>query len=77
MGIPEEPSNQDFLEPQYGYKDIDVKTQKYSDDPTPLSAEQGAASAFVSKHTDKEHQKKYAKKAGKKVFNILIRQLCH
>lgn len=77
MGIPEKPADESFFSPQYGYKDLDIKTQEYSDDPTPLSAHPGKVNEFISKHTDEEHQKKYAKKAGKKIFQILLRQFCN
>lgn len=76
MSIPDTPSNTGFLDPQYGYN-IDVKTHSYSDDPTPLSAKQGKMEEFFNKHTDDEHQKKYAKKAGKKLFKVLLNQVCH
>lgn len=77
MSIPEKPSNDGFLEPQAGYKDLKVKTHQYKDKPTPLSSDQNKAYEFIANQTDKEHQKKYAKQAGKRIFNILLRNVCN
>ncbi|KAK6457798.1 uncharacterized protein RJT20DRAFT_139163 [Scheffersomyces xylosifermentans] len=63
MSIPEKPSNTDVFPAQHGYADISVKTQKYSDEPTPFKSKQNKASEFLADHSDKEHQKKYAKQA--------------
>lgn len=75
--IPETPADKDYFAPQHGYNDIEVKTQEYGDEPTPLPAHKGKVNEFVSEKTDRDHQKKYAKKAGKKLFHILLRQFCH
>lgn len=77
MSIPESPSNAGPFEAQYGYKDIKVKTHKYRDKPTPLSAKQNKASEFIASKTDKQHRKKYAKEIGRRLFDVLIRQVCH
>lgn len=77
MSIPETPSNTDFFHIQEGYKDIKVKTQKYLDEPTPIYVKQNAAASFLADHTDKEHQKKYAKTAGKRLFDFLMRTVCN
>lgn len=76
MSIPETPSETGFFKPQQGYGDIKVKTHKYSDDPTPISPDQGKASEFFHNQTDKEHQKKYAKEGGKKLFHFLLNTFC-
>lgn len=77
MLLPELPSKKDeFFAPQFGYKDIKVKTQKYSDKPTPIKAEQNAALGFIANHTDKKHQKEYAKKGGKRLIHFLVRLVC-
>ncbi|EGV66076.1 hypothetical protein PSN45_003098 [Yamadazyma tenuis] len=77
MSIPEHPQNLGFLEAQQGYKDIQIKTHDYKDKPTPLNAKQNKASEFISNQTDKDHQKKYAKQVGRKIFDVLIRQVCN
>ncbi|CAK7905762.1 hypothetical protein CAAN1_14S03708 [[Candida] anglica] len=76
MKIPETPSEEGYFGPQQGYADISIKTQSYSDKPTPLAASQGKVGGFISEHTDREHQKKYAKEGGKKLFSILFNALC-
>lgn len=79
VSIPEQPANQGPFNAQHGYADINVKPQKYSDKPTPISphSHQNKASGFVSEHTDKEHVKKYEELGGKRLFNMLIGFLCH
>lgn len=77
MSVPEKPSNTGFVEPQFGYKDLEVKTHKYKDSPTPYSGKQSKAGEFFASKTDKDHQKKYAKQIGRRLFDILIRQVCH
>ncbi|GBL52016.1 hypothetical protein CAJCM15448_42900 [Candidozyma auris] len=65
ISIPEEPANPGPFKIQHGYDDIQVHTEKYSDEPTPLSGKQG------------KHQKKYAKEGAKRGFNMLFQFLCH
>ncbi|KAI3403871.2 hypothetical protein KGF56_003301 [Candida oxycetoniae] len=76
--ISKEPSNKDFFNPQYGYADVNVKTQQYSDKPTPILAHHNnKAAEYISDHADKEHAKKYAQSGGKRIFNMLIGFICH
>lgn len=76
MSIPESPKNTGFFSPQQGYANVNIKTQKYSDKPTPLSAQQGKVNGFISEHTDKEHQKKYAKEGGRRLMSFLMNSVC-
>lgn len=73
----EEPANPGPFKIQHGYDDIQVHTEKYSDEPTPLSGKQGKVREFLNTQTDKEHQKKYAKEGAKRGFNMLFQFLCH
>ncbi|CAK9438615.1 uncharacterized protein LODBEIA_P28390 [Lodderomyces beijingensis] len=76
--IPENPRDTSFFKPQHGYNDIQYKTEKYSDKPTPIvMPKQNKATEFLSDHTDKEHMKGYAKSGGKRLFNTLIGFVCH
>lgn len=75
MGLPQQPSETGYFPPQHGY-DPKVKTHKYDGKPTPIKAEQGKASEFFANHTDKEHQKKYAKEGGKRLFKFLLNAVC-
>lgn len=75
--IPEQPSNPGPFDIQHGYNDIEIHTEKYDDEPTPLAGRQGKAKEFVNTHTDKEHQKKYAKEGAKRGFNLLTRFICN
>lgn len=72
MSIPEKPANTDYFPLQHGYTEVHVKTHKYSDKPTPFAAKQSKANEFISGHTDRDHQKKYAKS----LFNFLVNTLC-
>lgn len=74
--IPDQPSSTSTFPPQHGYADIDVKTHSYSDKPTPLKSDQSKFSEFIADKTNKEHQKKYAKEGGKRLFNFLLRTVC-
>lgn len=76
MSIPEHPSEKGFFSPQQGYN-LKVKTQKYSDKPTPIAATQGKAAEFLHNQTDREHQKKYAKEGGKRLFQFIMNNFCH
>ncbi|CUM66263.1 uncharacterized protein PRCAT00003924001 [Priceomyces carsonii] len=73
MSIPETPSEKGFFSPQHGYSDLKIKTQKYSDKPTPIFAEQGKVNDFIASHSDKSHKKKYAKS----IFNFIVKQMCN
>ncbi|SGZ58711.1 CIC11C00000001941 [Sungouiella intermedia] len=73
MSIPEHPADPGPFSAQHGYNDIQIKTQKYLDKPTPLARKEGKAQEFINSKTDREHQKKY----GKKLFNFLINAACH
>ncbi|KAK6202611.1 uncharacterized protein RJT21DRAFT_118685 [Scheffersomyces amazonensis] len=73
MSIPERPSNTDIFPVQHGYGDIKVNTHSYSDEPTPLAGHENKVNEFISDHTDREHQKKYAKE----IFGFLLRALCN
>lgn len=73
MSIPEQPKTPGPFKIQHGYDDIEIKTQKYSDEPTPLAGKQGKAAEFFNEKTDREHQKKY----GKKLFDFLLRFICN
>ncbi|KAI5966243.1 uncharacterized protein KGF55_000552 [Candida pseudojiufengensis] len=81
VDIPQEPKDTGFFKPQHGYSDINIKTQSYSNKPTPIKAHNNTASGFISEHTDSAHAKEYGKKGGKKLFDILKGQLigflCH
>lgn len=77
MSIPETPSDTGYFKPQHGYETINVKTHKYSGDPTPISPHQGKAAEFFQNQTDKDHQKKYAKEGGKRLFNFLVKSFCN
>ncbi|ODV77371.1 uncharacterized protein CANTADRAFT_55771 [Suhomyces tanzawaensis NRRL Y-17324] len=77
MSIPEQPSDTSIFKPQHGYADLDHKTHEYSGDPTPFKPQQNKAADFFHDKTDKEHQKKYAKEGGKRLFGILQRILCN
>lgn len=76
MSIPAVPSEKGFFNAQEGYSNVKIKTQKYHDEPTPLYAQQGAASDFMASHMDKQHQKDYVKKGGKMLFGFLLSFVC-
>ncbi|KAG2734111.1 hypothetical protein G9P44_003636 [Scheffersomyces stipitis] len=73
MSIPEHPSSVGPFPVQHGYADIQVHTEQYSDQPTPYEASQSKANEFLANHTDREHQKKYAKKGLQLLLNVLCR----
>lgn len=73
MSLPPNPENPGPFGIQHGYADVKFETHKYSDEPTPLPGQQSQVLKFVSSKTDKQHQKKYAKKAFGTLFNVLCK----
>ncbi|KAK6464843.1 hypothetical protein DFJ63DRAFT_334381 [Scheffersomyces coipomensis] len=61
MSIPEHPSNLDVFPAQHGYGEIKVNTHTFSDQPTAFVNQESKVGGFIADHTDKEHQKQYAK----------------
>ncbi|OBA22471.1 hypothetical protein METBIDRAFT_39912 [Metschnikowia bicuspidata var. bicuspidata NRRL YB-4993] len=72
MSIPESPQNPGPFPAQHGYVDVQAKTHKYKDEPTALPGQPSKAQQFISSKTDRQHQKKY----GKKALNFLMKTLC-
>lgn len=71
MHLPDKPSDTGYFSPQHGYTDIKVKPHSYSGAPTPFVGKQTSSKEFFGNPTNREHQKEFVKKGGKKLFHMI------
>lgn len=75
MHLPDNPSDTGYFSPQYGYSDIKVKPHNYSGAPTPFIGKQTSPKEFLENATNREYQKEFVKKGGKKIFHMMKNKL--
>ncbi|CUM48831.1 uncharacterized protein AC631_00374 [Debaryomyces fabryi] len=71
MGLPDKPSTTGYFTPQHGYTDLKIKTHNYSGAPTPFVGKQMSPKEFFEDPRNREHQKEFVKKGGKKLFHMV------